>query len=571
MKYLFICLVTILVAASIFTYSLNPATRSDVPILYWVTDSNPAREVQVATFEKWLAKNGYPPYELKLDMVNIASDKVVIQAVSGVCADIIGHTGGSSMHFRQAVGILEDVTDWARELNFSPSQTFKAMEPELTVDGRQYAFPCNVYVQMFWVDRNTFLRYGLPVPPKRWTYAEFEQLGKQFVEAANRPGEPRRYFFTSPMDSMQMARSLGLSRFNETLTACILDDERMIRMLKLKYKWTYEDHILPTLADQQSFATDAGYGGSTIQLFNSGNYAMYKCGRYGLIQLREFNRTRQEQGKPLLDLAVVEPPHGGFPNSNTGTRAAAIYRGGKHKDLAKYFLAYLASEDYNMNIVRDADALPPNPAVTETLAYRKPLPMLPDLAKYFPYPEKDLKAIRSAFSEVFYRVTDTIDRDNLDVNTLPAPPRPEGMSDADYQAKLEAFRQDYAVLIPIYQAEWGCHEAFSDAAKEIAVPYSASPFVLTQVAQRLIGRAEEDFMSDRISAEEAVREMTTRVNDEIALTLREEPNKAPLYEKLCGVQREIDARKARGEKVPAAWIRNPFHRYYYAWQGTLEE
>jgi len=571
MKYLFPVLLLLLVIASVFTHKLNPTTKSEVPILYWLTDRNPAREVQVATFDRWLEKHGYPRYELRLDMVNIASDKVVIQAVSGVCGDIIGHTGGSNMRFRHAVGFLTDVTDWAAKLNFGIDQTFAAMGPELTIDGRQYAFPCNVYVHMLWINRNTFRRYGLPCPPRRWTFEQFEDLGKRFIEAANTPDQPRRFFFTDNMDSLQMGRSLGLTRFNETMTACALDDERMVTVLKLKYKWTYEDHILPTLADQQSFATEAGYGGNRIQLFNSGNYAMYRCGRYGLIQLREFGKTRLEEGEPLLDLEVVEPPHGGFPNSSTGTRAAAIYKGGKNRGLAKYFLAYLASEDYNMNIVRDADALPPNPKFTETEAYLRPLPMLPDLTSYFPYPEDQMKTIIADYSEQFYRVTDVIDRDQpFRPDDLPAPPRPTGMSENEYNRQVAAFRADYSRLIPVYKAEWGCHEAFSEAAQDIAVPYDTSPFVLNQVAARLLGRIEEDFMSDRITAEEAVHAMAVRVNDEIQRTLTENPRKKTSYDDLLRVQEQIDQYKAEGRKIPLAWLRNPFHRQYYAWKGEVE-
>ncbi len=571
MKYFFMAILAALIAASVFTYKLNPETRSEVPILYWMTDRNPAREVQVATFDKWLEKNGYPRYELRLDMVNIASDKVVIQAVSGVCGDIIGHTGGSNMRFRHAVGFLEDLTEWAEQLGFDPSQTYAAMRPEITIGGRQFAFPCNVYVQMLWVDRNTFRKYGLPSPERRWTFDEFADLGKRFVQAANTPGQPRRFFFTDRIDIQQMGRSLGLSRFNETMTACTLDDERMVRVLELKYEWTYEDHILPTLADQQSFATESGYGGSTIQLFNSGNYAMYQCGRYGLIQLREFNKTRLEQGRPLLDLDVVEPPHGGFPNGATGTRAAAIYKGGKNKNLAKYFLAYLASADYNMNIVRDADALPPNPKYTDTEAYRRPLPMLPDIIPYFPYPEDTRKEIVAEFAEAFYRVTDVFDRDRpLTPEDLPAPPRPKSMSEGDYTAKLAAFRADYLALIPVYKAEWGCHEAFSEAARDIAVPYSTSPFILNQVASRFIRRAEEDFMSHRLSAQEAAREMAARVNGEIQRTLEEDPKKQKLYDELVALQEKIDQRKAEGRRIPLEWISNPFHRQYYAWKGQLE-
>lgn len=571
MKHLFLAILVVLVVASVITYRMLPEARSDVPVLYWVTDPNPARVLQVSTFQAWLEKNNYPPFVVEVDTANMAADKVLIQAVSGVCADIIGHTGGSNMRLRHAVGILEDVTDWAHELGFDTSKTYPAMEPELTVDGRQFAFPCNVYAHLLWVNEETFTRLGLPLPPKRWTFQEFEDLGKRFVAAANVPGKPRMFFFADSLDTSQMIRSLGLSRFNETMTACMLDDPRMVEVLRLNHKWTYQDRILPSRADRESFATNAGYGGSSMQLFNSGNYAMYRSGRYALIQLREFSLERRKDGRAALKLAVSEPPHGGFPNTATGTRAAAIYKGGKHRDLAKYFLAYLASDDYNMNIVRDADALPPNPAVTTTEAFRRPLPLLPDLIEFFPYSAEE-KAGLAAFTQQFYAVTDTYPRDGeLSATAFPAPPKPEAMSAADYAQALTAFRARYDLLIENYREEWDCHAEFARAMGEIAIPASSSPFVLNAVADRLVNEAIDGYMSNKIeSPEAAAKLMADTVNEEIMRTLEEDPAKAAEYARLTELQGKIDQLRATGEKVPVAWIANPFLRAYYLALGWAE-
>jgi hypothetical protein len=98
-------------------------------------------------------------------------------------------------------------------------------------------------------------------------------------------------------------------------------------------------------------------------LFNSGSYAMFQMGRYALIQLRQFGD---------LDLSVSRLPHGGYPNAWAETRGAVVYAGSRHKDLAVLFLAYLASEDYNMQIVADADAHPPNPVYADTPEFKRP-------------------------------------------------------------------------------------------------------------------------------------------------------------------------------------------------------
>jgi len=298
---------------------------------------------------------------------------------------------------------------------------------------------------------------------------------------------------------------------------------------------------------------------------------MFRCGRYGLIQLREFSLERRKDNRPALQLAVSEPPHGGFPNTSTGTRAAAVYKGGKHRDLAKYFLAYLASEDYNMNIVRDADALPPNPAVTKSEAYLRPLPLLPELVEFFPYSKQE-EATLQAFSQTFYAVTDTYPRDSeLDAKHFPSPPQPKSMSDGDYAEALASFRARYNLLIENYKEEWGCHEAFSGALAEIAIPGSSSPFVLNAVAQRKIGDAADGYMSHKIDTpEEVATLMADTVNEEIQRTLMEDPRKAASHAHWSEVQKKIDERRAAGEKVPLAWITNPFHRAYYLAKGWVE-
>lgn len=371
MKILFAVLLCVLCAAAAGTYVSFPDTGSDVPVIYWVTDRNPARELQVETFHKWLVKQGHvtgegtPKVELRLDMANRDISKQIIQSVSGVGGDLMD-IGGGNLPLFEAMGIVTDVTDAGVALGFDPSQTYRAIGPEITVDGRQYMFPCNVAMTVYWVNSDTFAAVNMPVPPTRWTLEEFEAIGKEFVRRANPPGTrpDQKRFLANDVNLTILHRSLGLSVFNETLTACDLDDPRYARVLGLKRRWIYEDNFLPTPDDADAFATQQGYGGAMLALFGSGNYAMVSGGRWYLIRFREFDN--------LGPLKVVEPPHGGFPNTTIGTRAAVLYAGSAHPDLARLFLSYLASEDYNSLIVHDADALPPNPRYTQSEAFLRP-------------------------------------------------------------------------------------------------------------------------------------------------------------------------------------------------------
>jgi multiple sugar transport system substrate-binding protein len=300
-------------------------------------------------------------------------------------------------------------------------------------------------------------------------------------------------FFAPPIgrDIMNvLRRSHGLDTFNETLTRCALDDARYIATLERIRKWNLQ-RIVPTAADAASIATDAGFGGPgggpALQLFNRGKYGMVLMGRYALIQLRQFG---------AMDLAVTEPPYAEFRNALIATRAAAIYAGSKHKDLAKLFLAFLASEEYNSQIVEDGDALPPDSRFTQSEAYLHP---------------------------------------------------------------------------PLHRNEWGCHEAFAEAAVHIAIAPGASPFVLPAVVDRLDADAFEGFItSGRLSASAAASQAATRINNEIARTLQDNPTLIPRYQELLQRQSKIEAYRAQGKKVPLDWIENPFHRRYYQFKGWAE-
>lgn len=373
MRALFASLFLALAAATVVTVATTPEMRSDVPVLYWVTDNNPARAEQIGLFHEWLVDNGYttsdgrPAVELRLDTASRDDAKQIIQGVSGVAGDIMD----CDITRFQSLGLLADVTAPAGRIGFDLSRTYSALAPLLTVGGRQYGFPCNVNSRAYWVNVDTFRRAGMAPPPRTWDYETFERIGREFVRRANPPGRRRRVFFAEAVRSYMgrpivrvMHRGLGLSVFNETLTRCTLDDERYARVLSRIHKWTYQDRILPSAADEASFAAESGYGGASLSLFQHGRYGMISIGRWCLIRIRKFPDPPR--------LCVSHYPCEGFANTPINARTAGIYAGGRHRGQAVLFLAFLAGRPYNDHVVRDADALPPNPAATKSPDYLRP-------------------------------------------------------------------------------------------------------------------------------------------------------------------------------------------------------
>ncbi len=577
MKYLFAALFALLVLAALFTRSIRPESQNDLPLIYWVTDANPARKDQIHLFHLWLVKQGHkkekslataddatrflsrysslyplresllvlnpdlkrfsegnavtfplnitlPITEMRVDTANNDATKKIIQGVSGVGGDVMDMWSGQMMWQFNGMKLLRDVTEDAQRLGFDPSQTYPALLPEIAIPDRQgkwhqFQFPCNVTANAYIVNLEAFEAVKMPEPPARWDVETFERIGKEYVEKANATGQRRRNFFANDVDLYIFRRLFGASELNETMTACTLDSPGSIESIQTFKRWRDELRLIPSAADRAAFATDSGYGGADAQLFNRGNFALYGTGRYLLIQFRQFNIDRIKNGQPPMKLAVSEFPHRDIPITNMSTRAAAVYAGSQHQELAILFQQFLASEDYNVQIVRDADALPPNPKFTQSEEYLHP-------------------------------ATD-----------------PEKGIYPDTEHRL--------------------HGPFRDLAETIGVANTHSPFILYSTVTREINKAQDIILSIQNARADAVyADYTERINDLIARNLAENPSLQPLFDEKVAQQKVIDRLKAGINahllaspntpvpvdlRIPIDLLDNPFHKAYYQHLGWTRE
>ncbi|MEZ5276948.1 MAG: extracellular solute-binding protein [Opitutaceae bacterium] len=364
MKVFFLLILAGLIAAGVATFKALPG-HGERPVLYWVVDTGEFRERQKALFEKWMVDNGYPAVELRIDATNRDPTKKIVQAVSGVGGDIIDCSTGE-VHLLESLGVAEDLTEMAREMGFEASSSYPAIEPELVIDGRQYAFPRNVGTAMLWSNLEAFERAGLDPPPSRWTLDEFEAIGRKYVKALNPAVGPRTTFFMPPLgtaDRLILLRSMGGDIYNETMTASIFDSPESAEIYRRFYQWTNVDRLIPTKAESQSLASDSGIVPARMHLFATGQYGLMLAGRWGLIYYRPVGITR---------LGVSEMPYVSFRNTRIGVGSEVMYAGSKNKELAAYFFKFLASREFNDLIVEGADALPPVPAFASGDTFSRP-------------------------------------------------------------------------------------------------------------------------------------------------------------------------------------------------------
>lgn len=461
--------------------------QEGVPVIHWVTDPNPVRPLQVALFYKWLERHNYPKIRVEFDYANQGIQKTVVQGVTGVAGDLID-VQNSYVPYLKEIGILQDVSGVTKELGL-PDVYNPKIHGELFVDGKRYGFPRSLSMAAFFVNRDLFRKLGMEPPPYRWDFATFEKIGAEFNRRAN-PGSKREYFFT---DAIQQApfvlrRSLGVSYFNECLTRSAVNDARTARSFAVYKKWRDEMHLFPTPAESSSFVGEQGLGTAAVQLFNKGYFGMLSTGRHTLIPLRTM--------KCNFDLSASEHPNGGYPNAFLGCTVVVLYKGSPNREWAKYFLAFLESEEYNHYIIEDADTIPPVPSYYKTEAYARPKK---------------------------------------------------------------------------YPNEWALHQNLARAADEIGVSREYSPFTL-KVGDYL--RAEtkifDGFMTGVYSAEKAAELLAQTIDKGIEESLKDHPELKEKYAAAEARQKQIDAIKAKGGKIPLALVDNTFLKKYYQDTGLGE-
>ena len=393
MRNLFLIITILLILASVVTW-LTRAEQEGVTTIVWTAGLSADRIEQVAAFHDWMKKTGRvnakgePLFRVRLEAAD--NQSTLIQAVSGMAGDLIDHVPVKRF---APMGVLEDITDFARENGLDPGSNYGAARDLLMYNDRQYAYACNLAAPALLCNVDTFRKYGMEPPPEEWTPEEFERIGLEFTRRAN-AGKPRQeVFFSGAMPNiiLPLARSMGCDMFNETLTAPQLTDPSFLKALTLYHRWVDELHLIPTAAEiaSESSAQSSVNSDATPHLV-SGRYAMITTGRYVNMDLRRFKTEP-------INLSFSQYPEYEFKNLVFISRNTAIFKGSKHKDFAKIFLLFLASREYNELLIRSSDGLPPNPRWAENnphtneLKWARTIALPESLSPYYPLAEDKIR------------------------------------------------------------------------------------------------------------------------------------------------------------------------------------
>jgi ABC-type glycerol-3-phosphate transport system substrate-binding protein len=350
--------------------------------LVWVSDNNPVRAEQIAHFNE-----GHPDMNLKLDYANAGLQKIVLQCASGVGPDIFDYTEEQLQALVEA-GVLWDVTGAAAEMGFSAERdTWPAAKEQMTYFGRQYGYPCNVDVHLLIYNKNVFDSLGVPYPEGILTMEEFIALAQK----VSGPGR----FAVSGMNWRVFFSGLRGEYFTEDGRPDIANSEALKRAFTMHRDMIFKHKLMPTSVEMKAMSGRGGWGsgGSTLNQFSAGKFAMTLSGQWALIA---FNRTYTHQienlrkaglkpediknplDRPMRIGAVMIPRFSEHPPSyRMISRLAGVNKYSAHRTAALSFLQYLAGQVYAESINRGVDALPGNPKYADSGVEAGP----PDLAR----------------------------------------------------------------------------------------------------------------------------------------------------------------------------------------------
>ncbi|HOX37263.1 MAG TPA: extracellular solute-binding protein [Candidatus Brocadiia bacterium] len=393
MKYVFAILLAVLAAWSLLAVVLVPPdeAKGRAPLM-WVSDNNPARVEQIDNFNRL-----FPDCFLRLDPNNTGVQKIIVQSCSGIGPDIIDVYGIRQLQTYVDAGILLDVTDVAKERGFDPSKTYAKAEGMLTLDGRQFCYPCNVNVDIIIYNKNLFDKYDVPYPPTDRVISWTEFIEKYATPlTVRRKGKSLPECFGFCNDSWEeLIYQAGGSFFTQDGARCVVDSPEAIAGAQLHRDLMHRFNVSPNPIQKEGMSSEGGWGQGWINFFGSQRIASIKIGKWSLIRLRRFlsdqnelfrkrhpgvviptdeaecrawhrkwmNEHEEPQDLPPARLGAMHVPHfdGRPPLVVLDCRSAAINKLSPHRDKAVNFLSYLAGETYCQTINDGADALPGNP------------------------------------------------------------------------------------------------------------------------------------------------------------------------------------------------------------------
>jgi multiple sugar transport system substrate-binding protein len=226
--------------------------------------------------------------------------------------------------------------------------------------GRQYAFAGNVYSNVIFYNKNVFDKYGEPYPPSEMSWQEFVEIGRRLTKRGT-DGRGYECFGAMNLYWYELILQAGGQIYSPDGTRCVLDSPEAIVGVEFYHDLMFKHHLMPTPQEQSSVSGQGDFGLDAIQWFARGKVAMIRMNKLGLLKLDQYPELKGRIGFCHL-------PYYRKKISLISSRLIGINRKSKHLPEAIRFMKFLTSPEYNQEISRLNDGLPPVPQFVRTMS-----------------------------------------------------------------------------------------------------------------------------------------------------------------------------------------------------------
>ena len=345
MKKLFALTFVILIGLSLGARAMKPRREYGGRLrIIWTTDDNPARQEQIAIFDR-----EFPNLKLTIDPTNNDQSKIIVQTMAGIGPDVIDCYTRQQLHTYYQAGILADITDLAKKHGTTPDICWEAARENMMIEGRQYGFVTNPGPWVIFYNKSIFDRCHVPYPTGDWTWDEFTEVAKKLT-LKSPDGRRNETFGIMGYDLMEAIWQNGGSFFSADGTRCTLDEPAAIEAAQWLMDLQFKYQCAPSPSEEDAMAAAGGWGQGIITLFSAQRLGMIRYGRWGLIVWRK---------DPSLRVGIAPLPRGKQKATTFVTRISVLNKRSPYCRQAFNFMRFLASEDYCNQINDSADNCAP--------------------------------------------------------------------------------------------------------------------------------------------------------------------------------------------------------------------
>jgi multiple sugar transport system substrate-binding protein len=305
-----------------------PAVNNDLKatLTYAVWDQN-----QVAAIKANLKgfNKQYPNVTVNVDVTPWGTywTKLQTEASSGTLPDLFW-MNGPNFQLYAANGKIEPITSQISSGAIDPANYPPALNAMYSLDKVQYGVPKDFDTVAVWVNKALFAKAGVDLPKPDWTWADFQNLGKEISQKLKANGE---YGAAAGMD--------GQTTYYDTIFQAGGD------VISADGKTSGYDSAAAQAGIK--FWTDliaSGASPSMAQLAETGADQWFLSGKLAMYQGGDWFRAALIGSKIEKDVTVVPLPKGKVQATVIHGVSNVVAASSQNKEAAQALQAYLASE-----------------------------------------------------------------------------------------------------------------------------------------------------------------------------------------------------------------------------------